>query len=43
MSVDADLGIQKVHLAVRKRTNSLKTEKILVKTAQLTRLEVGSY
>ena len=35
MSVDADLGIQKVHLQLEKRTNFLKKEKIFLKTPQL--------
>ena len=34
MSVDADLGIEKVHLLSEKKINSLKTEKIFLKTAQ---------
>ena len=33
MPVDADLGIQKLHQLLEKRTNSLKTEKIFLKTA----------
>ena len=35
MSVDADLGIQKLHWLLETRTNSLKTETIFLKTAQL--------
>ena len=34
MSVDANLGVQKVHLLLEKTTNYLKTEKIFLKTAQ---------
>ena len=33
MSVDADLEIQRLHLALKKRTNSLKTENLFLKTA----------
>ena len=35
MSVDADLEIQRVHLVLEKRTNSLKTENLFLKTALL--------
>ena len=34
MSVDVDLSIEKEHLLSEKKINSLKTDKIFLKTAQ---------